>query len=92
MPPLIRAQTVMRNVCGLLRGSDPVLANEAIVVSAPLDHVGIGGSGEDRIHNGADDDATGVCGVLSLADAFSAMRERPKRSLPPCLLHHRFVG
>lgn len=81
VPPLIRAQTVMRNVCGLLRGSDPVLANEAIVVSAHLDHVGIGGSGEDRIHNGADDDATGVCGVLSLADAFSAMRERPKRSL-----------
>lgn len=70
-----------RNVIGILPGSDPELAKEFIVYSAHLDHIGVRATGDDRIFNGADDNATGVTTVLSLADAFGALPERPKRSL-----------
>jgi hypothetical protein len=71
----------MRNVVGVLRGSDPALANQAIVFSAHLDHLGTNPKVGDGIYNGADDDASGVTAVLSLADAFAAMPVRPKRTL-----------
>lgn len=70
-----------RNVCGVLRGSDPELAKEAVLITAHLDHVGIGGRGDDRIRNGADDNATGSTAVLTLADAFASLGKRPKRSV-----------
>lgn len=70
-----------RNVIGILPGSDPELSKEFIVYSAHLDHIGVRATGDDRIFNGADDNATGVTTVLSLADAFGALPERPKRSL-----------
>lgn len=71
-----------RNVAGILRGSDPALRDSYIVVSAHYDHVGTArfGSG-DRIYNGANDDASGVTGVLEMADALSRLPERPKRSV-----------
>jgi Zn-dependent M28 family amino/carboxypeptidase len=72
----------MRNVIGILPGSDPDLAKEAILFSAHLDHLGTHPKMEgDGIYNGADDDASGVTAVVMLADAFAAMPERPKRSL-----------
>lgn len=71
-----------RNVAGILRGSDPVLRDTYIVVSAHYDHVGMArfGSG-DRIFNGANDDASGVAGVLEMAETLSRLPERPKRSV-----------
>ena len=57
------------------------LAKEAIIFTAHLDHIGQQGSVGDTICNGADDDATGVTGVLSLADAYGAMETAPKRTV-----------
>lgn len=71
-----------RNVVGILRGSDPALADTYLVVSAHYDHVGMDpfGSG-DRIYNGANDDASGVTGLIEIAEALSKLPERPKRSI-----------
>ncbi|MFY9254922.1 MAG: M28 family peptidase [Fuerstiella sp.] len=71
----------VRNVIGVLNGSDPELAPQAILISAHLDHIGTRSEGADLINNGADDNATGVTAVLSLADAFASLPNRPKRSL-----------
>jgi hypothetical protein len=70
-----------RNVIAILPGSDPELAAEYILFSAHLDHIGVAASGDDKIFNGADDNATGVTAVLSLADAFAALPQAPKRSV-----------
>lgn len=76
-----KTENAVSNVIGLLRGSDDDLAEEAIIISAHLDHIGIKATGTDRINNGADDNATGVTTVLALADAFAALKSRPKRSI-----------
>ena len=60
------------NVVGIIRGSDPTLRGEAIVVGAHFDHVGIGPAVDgDSIYNGADDDASGVVTVLEIARALT---------------------
>ena len=74
------------NVIGILDGSDPVLKNETIVIGAHYDHLGRGGEGslapkEGDIHHGADDNASGVAGVLELAWIFTAQRPRPRRTI-----------
>ena len=70
------------NVVGMLEGSDPVLKGEYIVLSAHMDHVGIGAPvNGDSIYNGADDDASGTAGVIELAEALSQPGARPKRSV-----------
>jgi len=57
-----------RNVVGIVRGSDPTVADETIVVGAHFDHVGVGRPVDgDSIYNGADDDASGVVAVLEAA-------------------------
>ena len=69
------------NVLGLLKGSDPKLAGEIIVVDAHYDHLGIGAPvAGDSIYNGADDDASGTVSVLAVAKALSR-GARPKRSI-----------
>ena len=56
------------NVVGVVRGSDPTLRGEAVVVGAHYDHVGVGEAVDgDSIYNGADDDASGVVTVLEVA-------------------------
>jgi hypothetical protein len=55
------------NVLGYVEGSDPILKNELIVVSAHFDHLGKRG---DAIYYGADDNASGTSTVLELAQAF----------------------
>lgn len=78
----IKEQKRMRNVIGLLRGTDESLQKEAVLYSAHLDHLGSNPSlDEDQIYNGADDDASGVTAVVTLADAIGAMKDRPKRSV-----------
>jgi hypothetical protein len=57
-----------RNLIGIVRGSDPAVADEVIVVGAHFDHVGVGRPVDgDSIYNGADDDASGVVAVLEAA-------------------------
>ena len=69
------------NVIGLLKGSDPKLASEVIVVDAHYDHLGIGTPvAGDSIYNGADDDASGTVSVLSVAKALASGRH-PRRSI-----------
>lgn len=72
------------NVVGLIPGSDTVLGREIVIIGAHYDHVGFKKEhkeGEDYIFNGADDNASGTSGVMSLAYAFSQLNKKPKRSI-----------
>ena len=70
------------NVVGILEGSDPRLKREYVVLSAHMDHVGVGRPvNGDSIYNGADDDASGTIAVVEAAEAFSQLQPRPKRSI-----------
>ena len=69
------------NVIGILRGSDLKFGKETVLLSAHLDHLGIGREvNGDNIYNGADDDASGCTAVLELAEALAA-GPRPKRTV-----------
>ena len=71
------------NVLGALPGSDPELADEWIVFTAHHDHIGISPdeSLEDRIYNGALDNAAGVAQVLAIAGELAAQSPGPSRSM-----------
>lgn len=70
------------NVAALLRGSDPLLRDEVVVLTAHLDHIGIGDPvGGDAIYNGAYDNASGVASLLEMANAFASLPEPPRRSV-----------
>ncbi|HTS27124.1 MAG TPA: M20/M25/M40 family metallo-hydrolase [Bryobacteraceae bacterium] len=70
------------NVVGMLPGSDRKLKNEYVVLSAHLDHLGVGRPvNGDSIYNGAMDDASGVATVLEVARLLKASGAKPKRSL-----------
>lgn len=75
------------NVVAMLEGSDPVLKNQYVVISAHLDHIGLSGplgTNVDVINNGADDDGSGSTGLLGIAHAFAdgaARGIRPKRTI-----------
>ena len=71
------------NVAGILRGSDPELAKEVLVLSAHHDHFGIGEPDEtgDVIYNGALDNGVAIAQTLAIAGAFSTLPERPRRSI-----------
>ncbi|MEZ5353873.1 MAG: M28 family peptidase [Bryobacteraceae bacterium] len=67
--PAARRTFALRNVMGVLRGSDPRLRDTYVLVSAHYDHVGWLGPGKgDRVFNGANDDASGTAAMLELAD------------------------
>ncbi len=74
--------TVMaENVLGFIEGTDPVLKDEVIVVTAHYDHLGKLG---DDIYNGADDNASGTSVILEIAEAFAIAKQGgngPKRSI-----------
>jgi hypothetical protein len=70
------------NALAMLRGSDPALSKQVILLTAHLDHLGLGEAvNGDSIYNGADDDASGTTAVLELARALSGTRQRPRRSI-----------
>ncbi|MEK6300701.1 MAG: M28 family peptidase [Acidobacteriota bacterium] len=75
------------NVAAVLKGSDPRLANEYVVIGAHYDHLGLGGpeslaaKPEGQIHHGADDNASGTSGLMELARVLAAERVKPKRSI-----------
>lgn len=79
IPAQEKSKAIVRNVIGVVRGSDPDLTKQAVLFTAHLDHIGRA-AGADPVNNGADDDATGVTAVLALADAFASMKTAPKRS------------
>ena len=81
-----RRATIVRsrspNVAALLPGSDSTLANEIIVLSGHLDHVGIGPpKNGDSIYNGALDNASGIAGMLEIARVLSTASPTPRRSI-----------
>ena len=83
---LVRKETPAYNVIGVLEGSDPALRNETIVIGAHYDHLGRGGEGSlapksGEIHHGADDNASGVAGMLELARIFSTEKPRLRRTV-----------
>ncbi len=77
-----KSEVVSPNIVAKLEGSDPMLKNEYVMVSAHLDHLGVGAEIAGRtIYNGAMDDASGVASVLEIAKRFATAPERPKRSM-----------
>ena len=75
------ARVIDGNVIGIIRGSDPTLRNEAVIVAAHYDHIGIRTAvNGDSIANGADDDASGVIAVLEIARALRR-GTAPKRTV-----------
>ena len=68
------------NVLGQIRGRDARRTQDVVLLSAHLDHLGVRGTGDDRIYNGADDDASGVTAVLELARVLAGGR-RPSRTV-----------
>lgn len=69
------------NVLCFIEGSDPILKDEVVVISAHYDHIGIVNG---QINNGADDDGSGTVGTLELAQAFNQARSNgygTKRSI-----------
>jgi hypothetical protein len=82
---LITATT--QNVVGILRGRDPQLAQEAVVIGAHYDHLGLGEknslapSQAGTIHPGADDNASGTAAVLELASALASRKRDLRRTI-----------
>ncbi len=76
------SHVVSPNIVGELKGSDPKLAGEYVLVSAHLDHLGVGAPINGKtIYSGAMDDASGVATVLETAKEFGHAKTRPKRSM-----------
>ncbi len=75
------------NVVAILPGSDPVLKNQYVVLSAHLDHIGVSEAkaddkpDTDRINNGALDNAAGIATMLEVARAMAQSPQKPRRSI-----------
>jgi len=77
-----RRQIVSDNVIAAYPGSDPALKNEYVVLSAHLDHLGVGEPiNGDRIYNGAMDNASGVATLLDTAQTLNEQHIQTRRSL-----------
>ena len=83
-----RAAGTANNIVGVLRGSDPALQDSYVIISSHYDHLGVAAAddkrvtGENRIFNGANDDASGVASVLEIAGLhWHPCHPRPRRSV-----------
>lgn len=81
-----KAQT--QNAVALLKGSDPLLKDQYVVLGAHYDHLGFGGYGSGSrvpdtvaVHYGADDNASGVTGLIELAGKLASDKNKPLRSV-----------
>jgi hypothetical protein len=92
IPAPIDRKVTLKNVIGILRGSDPVLSKTAVLLTAHYDHIGtLETAGQmsthapedspDHIYNGANDDGSGTVSVIELARAIAKIQPRPKRSI-----------
>lgn len=78
----VRQQIAVPNVVAYIEGTDPVLKNEYLIISAHLDHVGVKKpvtAGGDSIYNGARDNAIGTAAMLTTAEFFA--KNPQKRSI-----------
>jgi hypothetical protein len=85
---VVQTKATTQNVIALLSGADAKLKSEFIIVGAHHDHLGFGGPGSGSrqpdtlaIHNGADDNASGVAALLEIAEKLAANRKRLQRSI-----------
>ena len=71
------------NVVGIIPGSDPALAAETVILSAHLDHIGVGNpdASGDKINNGALDDAVGIASLIEEARRFKTADKAPRRTI-----------
>jgi hypothetical protein len=84
-------KVVVKNVIGILRGSDQRLKDTCAMLTAHYDHIGTAETAgrmaaakpteSDRIYNGANDDGSGTVSVIEIAKALSKLRVHPRRSL-----------
>ena len=74
-----RDRGVGSNVAGVLRGSDPSLAEEAVLYTAHYDAFGLGADG--KLYPGAADNALGVAMITAVAEAMSKLPQKPRRSV-----------
>jgi Zn-dependent M28 family amino/carboxypeptidase len=78
----LKSSSFTYNAVGILRGSDPSLAAQTILLSSHLDHLGARRTPTGAvIYPGADDDASGTTAILELARALSALSPRPRRTI-----------
>ncbi len=80
-----RKQVALKNVIALLDGRGPT-AGETLVIGAHYDHIGLGKQGSSKpgsgqIHNGADDNASGIGVLLEIARHFASQPQKPTRRL-----------
>jgi len=85
---LVQESVQTFNVVAILKGSDPMYADEFIVIGAHYDHLGMGGPGSGSrlqdstgIHYGADDNASGVAAMIEMAEKLASGRDSLKRSI-----------
>src|SRR5262249_33499019 len=84
---VVKIESKTSNVVGLIRGSDPHLTNEYIIIGAHYDHLGLGGSESlsqnpyGQIHHGADDNASGTAALIEIARVLASSRDRLRRSV-----------
>jgi hypothetical protein len=79
---MTRSRVKSENIVGVFPGSDPQLKKEYVVISAHLDHLGVGEPVHgDRIYNGAMDDASGDASLIEVARAMKTSAARPRRSI-----------
>jgi hypothetical protein len=83
----MRVRRPVRNVIGTLKGSDPALQSEVVIVGAHYDHLGrsarfsMSQNSTGQIHHGADDNASGTAAVIEMAKAAVAARKEFRRSI-----------
>lgn len=76
-----------RNVIAVLPGASPALRGQVVVIGAHYDHLGLGGFGAldpdstGRVHNGADDNASGTAALLEIGRTLAARRPAPARTV-----------
>jgi Zn-dependent M28 family amino/carboxypeptidase len=81
-PVVVRSKVESQNVAGVVTGTDPELKNQYVVLTAHLDHLGVGKPiNGDAIFNGAMDDASGDASLLEIAHELKETSKRPRRSL-----------
>jgi len=83
---VIRQASITRNVVMYLPGEDESLKKEYVIIGAHFDHLGMGGSSSRAgdtvaVHPGADDNASGISGMIELAERFALTPGSHKRSL-----------
>ncbi len=85
---LKRVEMETQNIVAIIEGNDTALKNEYIVIGAHYDHLGMGGHGSGSrnpdtiaVHNGADDNASGVAAIIELAEKLMSEKDNLRRSV-----------